>query len=199
MKKHILTLALLLTATFAYAQKSTWTIDPAHTKISFAVDYMVLTEVTGGFNDFSGTLEQSGSDFANSRVAVSIKTASVNTGNEKRDSHLRTKDFFNAEKNPTITFVSKKFEKASGNKYRIIGDLTMNGVTKPVTLDATHTGQQKDPWGNIRQGFKAATSIDRTDFGLTYNSLLETGGLVIGKEVNVTLNVQFTKPQDSVN
>lgn len=195
MKTIITIAAVLFTLNAATAQTTSWQIDPVHSSITFGVDYMVLTEVTGNFSDFGGTLQQHGGDFTKSKVNVSIKTSSINTENEKRDGHLRSPDFFDAQKFPEITFASKSFEKQTANEYQIMGDLTMHGVTKPVVISAKYTGQAKDPWGNTRQGFKGTTTINRADFGIKYNSVLETGSLLIGENVDVTLNIQLIKQQ----
>jgi len=191
----MLVLALLVSG-MAVAQPTTWKVDPAHSSITFSVDYMVLTEVRGNFKEFSAAMTSEGDEPEKSSVNVSIKTASVNTENEKRDAHLRSADFFDAGKYPEITFVSKSFEKGDGNRYTITGDLTMRGITKSVVLDATYMGQAKDPWGNTRGGFKGTTTINRYDFGLKYNSKLETGGVLISENVTVTINAQFVKQQE---
>lgn len=192
--KSLLTLALaFFTAGISSAQPAVWRADPAHSNITFAVDYMVLTEVTGNFKEFDATLTSDGAHPERDSVRVSIKTASVNTENDKRDAHLRSADFFDAQQYPEITFVSKSFQKGEGNQYRIIGDLMMRGVTKPITIDAMYMGQIKDMRGNLRQGFKGTTTINRSDFGVKYNAALETGGVLIGNNVTVTINAQFVK------
>jgi polyisoprenoid-binding protein YceI len=195
--KRLMILVLSLCATaLAIAQPATWKADPAHSNISFAVDYMVLTEVTGNFKEFSATMASDGDDLAKATVNVSIKTASINTENDRRDAHLRSADFFDAQQYPEITFVSKSFEKGEGNQYKIIGDLTMHGVTKPVTIDAKYMGQARDMRGNLREGFKCTTIINRNDFGVKYNATLESGGLLIGNNVTVTINAQFVQQQE---
>ena|ERR1051326_2330730 len=195
MKKIILLATILAAFGMTQAQTTSWQIDPVHSSVSFSVDYMVLTEVTGRFNEFSGTLQQEGEDFTKSSVTLDIKASSINTENEKRDGHLRSADFFDVQKYPELLFASKSFEKASENTYRITGDLTMHGITKPIVISAKYTGKAKDPWGNMRQGFKGTASLDRTDFGVKYNSALESGGLLIGKDVSIVLNIQLVKQQ----
>lgn len=197
MKKFMLLFALVLMFNITNAQTTSWKIDPAHSSISFAVDYMVLTEVSGSFKDFSGTLQQEGEDFSKSSIDVSINASSITTDNEKRDGHLKSADFFDVQKYPSAVFTGTSFEKTGDNTYNITGDLTMRGVTKTIVISAKYAGQAKDPWGNTRQGFKGTTSIDRTEFGIQYNSALETGGLLISKNVNITLNIQFIKQQQS--
>jgi polyisoprenoid-binding protein YceI len=193
MKWFKILILTLFVATIATAQPTIWKADPAHSNITFAVDYMVLTEVTGNFREFSGTMTCEGDTPEKSKVNVSIKTASISTDNDKRDSHLRSADFFDAETYPEITFVSKSFEKGDGNQYKITGDLTMHGVTKQVIIDAKFMGQVKDMRGNLRQGFKGTTTINRYDFGVKYNASLESGGVLIGTEVTVNINAQFVK------
>jgi polyisoprenoid-binding protein YceI len=190
---------MLATTVFAFsvaaAQPTVWKSDMAHSNITFAVDYMVLTEVTGNFKEFNATMTTEGDRLENGSVNVSIKAASINTENDRRDGHLRSADFFDAEKYPEITFVSKTIEKGDGNQYKIAGDLTMHGVTKPVTIDAKYMGQVKDMRGNLRQGFKGTTTINRDEFGVKYNATLETGGVLLGSNVTVTINAQFIKQQ----
>jgi polyisoprenoid-binding protein YceI len=153
----------------------------------------VISDVTGRFQEYSGSIKTAGEDFEGAQVEISIKTASIFTDNEKRDEHLRSDDFFNAEKNPNITFKSKSFKKVADNTYKITGDFTMNGVTREVVLDADLKGIVKDPWGGTRAGFKATTTLDRYDYDLTYNTALETGGFLIGKEVDIEINIQLKK------
>jgi polyisoprenoid-binding protein YceI len=193
MKSFALLVVALFVTGIAAAQPTVWKVDPVHSNITFAVDYMVLTEVTGNFRDFSATMVSDSVNPGKSSVNVVIKTASITTENDRRDSHLRSAEFFDATTFPEITFVSKSFEKGEGNAYKIAGDLTMRGVTKPVTIDAKYMGQMKDTRGKMRQGFKGITTLNRNDFGLNYNSTLESGGLLIGNNVTVTINAQFVQ------
>ena len=197
MKKFMLLLALMVMVSITNAQTTIWKIDPVHSNISFSVDYMVLTEVNGNFKEFSGTLQKEGSDFSKSSIDVTINASSITTENEKRDGHLKSADFFDVAKYPSVIFAGKSFAKTGENTYNITGDLTMHGITKTVVINAKYAGEAKDPWGNTREGFKGTTSVDRTDFGLVYNSTLETGGLLIGKNVTITLNVQIIKQQQA--
>jgi polyisoprenoid-binding protein YceI len=174
-----------------YTQGITWEIDKAHTSINFSISHMVISDVTGKFNQFEGDLITSSDDFSDSQVNIVIKTASINTDNEQRDGHLRSADFFDAEKYPEITFKSRSFKKTGEKSYRISGELTMHGKVKEVVFDAKLKGVLKDPWGNTRAGFKATTTIDRYDFDIVYNSTLETGGLLIGKTVAVEVNIEI--------
>ncbi len=195
MKSFMMLVIASFIATIATAQPATWKTDPAHSNITFAVDYMVLTEVTGNFKEFSSTMTTDGENLEKGSVNVTIKAASINTENDRRDAHLRSADFFDAEKYPEITFLSKSFDKGEGNSYKINGDLTMRGVTKPITIDAKYMGQVRDMRGNLRQGFKGTTTINRNDFGVKYNATLETGGVLIGNNVTVTINAQFIQQQ----
>jgi polyisoprenoid-binding protein YceI len=155
----------------------------------------VISDVTGRFNEFDGSIKTSGENFEGAEVSIVINTASVYTNHEKRDNHLRSKDFFNAEKNPEITFKSNSFKKLGDNKYEITGDLNMNGVTREVVMDGILKGIIKDPWGGTRAGFKAKTSVDRYDYNLKYNQALETGGFLIGQEVEIEINIELKKKQ----
>ena|SRR5689334_11532247 len=195
MKKLIVTAALFTGLNTLLAQPTTWQIDPVHSSITFSVDYMVLTEVSGKFKEFSGTLERDGNDLTKGRFNVEIKTASISTDNEKRDGHLRSADFFDAEKFPQVSFVTKSIDKLDGNNYTVKGDLTMHGVTKPFVIAAVYAGEAKDPWGKTREGFKGTASVKRSEFGVKYNSALESGGVLISDDVKITLNMQFVKQQ----
>ena len=197
MKRSFMVFVLAsIAATIAAAQSVTWKSDQAHSNVTFSVNYMVLTEVTGNFKEFDATMTTNGEELANPSVKVAIKTSSINTENERRDGHLRSADFFESEKYPEITFVSRSFEKGEGNQYKVTGDLTMHGVTKSVTIDARYMGQAKDMRGNLRVGFKGTTTVNRTDYGVKYNATLEGGGLLIGNDVTVTINAQFIKQQE---
>ncbi len=175
--------------------KSTWQIDPAHTGVEFAVRHMMISTVKGRFGDVSGTIVLDEDDIAGSSVEVEIGVASIDTRQEQRDDHLRSADFFDVENHPKITFRSRRVEPQGDGKFRVIGDLTIRGVTKEVVLEATDEGRGKDPWGNEKSAFSAQTVIDRRDFGLTWNAALETGGVLVGNEVKISLEVQAAKVQ----
>ncbi|MCX7798464.1 MAG: YceI family protein [Melioribacter sp.] len=184
----------LLIISFSLSQAQTkWTFDKAHSKVQFKVSHMVISEVTGQFNNYEGTVESSKDDFTDAKINFSIDVKSIDTDNEQRDNHLKSDDFFNAEKYPKITFVSKSFKKISGKKYKLIGDLTIRDVTKQVQLDVIYNGTVKDPWGNTRAGFKVTGKVNRFDFGLKWNALLETGGAVVGKNVDIIIDVELLK------
>jgi polyisoprenoid-binding protein YceI len=171
---------------------TTWTIDASHSGIHFSVRHLVIAKVRGKFTSFKGTLELDEADLTKSKVDVSIDVASVNTADEKRDTHLRSGDFFESEKFPTATFKSKSITK-SGDEYLVKGDLSVHGVTKEVDLHATFEGKGKDPWGGERAAFQAKTSINREDFGMKFNMPLEGGGVVVGTKIELELEVETVK------
>jgi polyisoprenoid-binding protein YceI len=170
-----------------------WAIDGVHSSIGFTVRHMVVSKVRGRFTRWGGTIAMDERDPTGARVRIDIEPASVDTGVEQRDNHLRSPDFFDVERYPTMTFRSTRIEKAGEGRYRVTGDLTMHGVTRPVTLDAEFAGSAKDPWGGLRAGFSAHGSLDRKDFGLTYNQLLETGGVLVGEKVDLDIEVEAVK------
>lgn len=173
---------------------TTWNIDPTHSGIHFSVRHMVIAKVRGAFKDFTGTLTQQGDDPTTGTVQASIKTASIDTGTEGRDTHLRSADFFDAEKFPTIDFKSTKIEK-KGGELRVTGNLTIRDVTREVVLDVEPLGGGKDPWGHQRIAFAGRTSINRTDFGLNWNQALEAGGVLVGEKIEIELEVQAVQAQ----
>jgi polyisoprenoid-binding protein YceI len=194
MKKLVLAFMFIFTLTCSiFAQSIDWEIDKAHTNVGFTITHLVISDVTGRFKEFEGSIKSSGEDFDGAEVNIVINTASIFTDNEKRDNHLRSGDFFSAEKNPQITFKSSSFKKVSDDKYTITGELTMNGISREVVLDGTLKGIIKDPWGGTRSGFKANTTIDRYDYNLKYNQALEAGGFLIGKEVDIEINIELKK------
>ena len=169
-----------------------YTIDPAHSRIGFAVRHAMVTNVRGEFTEYEGKLHLDGSDPSKSTAELVIKVASIDTKQAQRDEHLRTGDFFAAETHPEITFRSTSAEEADGD-YLLHGDLTIKGVTRPVTLDLEYTGAATDPYGAQRAGFEGGATVDRTDWGLTYNAALETGGVLIGEKVKLTLDISAVK------
>ena len=195
MKRFILLLSLtVLGAGILMAQKSGWTLDKAHSSINFSVRHMVISEVTGNFKDFDVSFTSSKGDYSDATVDASIKVASINTDNERRDGHMKTDDFFNAEKFPQIKFKSTSFEKVGENKYNITGDLTIRDTTKKVTFDAVYNGTIKAPWGSTISSWKATLSVNRFEYGLKWNKAIDTGGLIAGETVKITLNLEFDKP-----
>ena len=173
---------------------TTWNLDPVHSSAEFKVKHMMISNVKGKFSGLSGVLKLDETDYTHSTVEASIPVSSVNTGDEKRDGHLQSADFFDAEKFPAMTFKSTNIDSTGGADYEVTGDLTIHGVTKSIVLKVEDVSQpSKDPWGNHRLGLSGSTKINRKDFGLTYNSALETGGVLVGEEVTITLDVQFAK------
>lgn len=172
---------------------TTWALDPAHSEIVFKVKHMMFTNVSGSFTQFEGSATTDGDDFNNASFDFSADVASVNTGNADRDGHLQSVDFFDAAQHPKLTFKSTAFTKKSEGEYTLTGDLSIHGVTKPVTLDVEFGGTAKDPWGNTKAGLSATGKINRKDFGLTWNSALETGGVLVGEEVKLAIELQFIK------
>ena len=175
----------------AGAFAATWSIDGAHTDASFSVRHMMVSNVKGRFDKVEGTVEIDDKDITKSKVSVTIDTKSVYTDNEKRDEHLRGPDFFDVEKFPTITFESTKVAKSKGG-LKVTGNLTIHGVTKSVVLDVEGPSKAiKDPWGMNRRGLSASTKINRKDFGLTWNNVLEAGGVAVGDEVKITIDAEM--------
>jgi len=185
-------MALLVVVTSAYAATK-WSIDKAHTKVQFTAEHMKISEVKGEFKEYEGSIKTEGNDFQNATINVNIMVNSIDTDNEKRDKHLKGEDFFNAEKHPKITFKSTTLEKMEGDKYQLRGKLTMRGTTQQEEFTAIHNGTVKDPWGNTKSGWKVTGTINRFDYGLKWDKTLETGGLVVGEEIDITANVELAK------
>jgi polyisoprenoid-binding protein YceI len=186
--------ALLLMSTAAFAQTTVWEIDPSHSSAQFAVRHMMVSTVRGDFSKVTGQVKMNGKDPKSAMVDATIDATSINTRDEKRDGHLKSPEFLDVAKYPTMTFKSKKIETGSGGAWKLMGDLTIHGVTKPVTFDVQPlSAEGKDPWGNTRVGTTATTKISRKEFGLNWNKALETGGVLVGDEVNLTLDVELVK------
>lgn len=169
---------------------TTWQIDPAHSEIGFAVKHLMISKVHGRFTDLNGELRLDEDDFTNSEIEVEIDAASIDTQEKDRDTHLRSPDFLDVERYPTLAFRSRRVEIVGDGRYRVVGDLTIRDVTREVTLDVSEEGRAADPWGGQRIAFSATARIDRRDFGLTWNQALETGGVLVGNEVSITLEIQ---------
>ncbi|NML67668.1 YceI family protein [Hymenobacter sp. RP-2-7] len=173
---------------------TTWLIDPMHSEVQFKVKHLVISTVTGSFNSFAGSALTEGDGFENGQVEVSIQVDSVNTSQDTRDQHLRGEDFFDAGQYPTITFKSTSFTKKGGDEqYTLSGDLTIKGITKPVTLDVEHGGTAVDFYGNTKAGFEATGKINRKEFGLTWGGVTEAGAIVVGEDVKLIFNIQLAK------
>ena len=170
----------------------TYTIDPSHSEVGFVARHAMVTKVRGWFRDVTGTITVA-DDFAASSATATMKVDSVDTGNADRDGHLKSADFFDAEKNPEITFVSTGVKDVKGDEFVLVGDLTIKGITKSVELEAEFNGSATDPFGNARIGFSAETEVEREDFGLTWNAALETGGVLVSKKIKLVLDISAIK------
>ena len=176
------------------ATTTTWNLDPVHSVAEFKVKHMMISNVKGQFTRIKGTLNLDETNVTNSRVEASIEAASINTRDEQRDAHLKSADFFDVEKFPTLTFKSTRVTRVADGELAVAGDLTIHGVTRNMVFNVEGpTAATKDPWGNIRRGLSATAKINRKDFGLTWNSALEAGGLLVGDEITITLDLQFVK------
>jgi len=173
--------------------KQTWTLDPTHSELQFKIKHLMISTVTGQFSRFNATVETEADDFSNAKVQFETEVDSISTNNEQRDAHLKNGDFFDAAKYPSILFESEKMKKIETDEYKIEGNLTMHGVTKKIVLHAEFGGITKDPWGNTRTGFSVTGKISRSEFGMSFGAVTETGGLLLGDEVKITANVQFVK------
>lgn len=196
-KSVMIVLASLLVASVASGADK-YETDLAHSSVTFSVKHLVISNTRGEFRDFAGTIMMDESDITKSSVNVTIKTASINTHDDKRDSHLRSADFFDVEKHPEITFKSKKVEKI-GNSYKLTGDVTIRGVTKEVSVPFTLVGPVQDPWGNKRIAAQATFTVNRQDFGVSWNKTLDTGGLLVGDEVTIALEVEAVHAKAGTN
>lgn len=195
MKRFIKLIAAVATlAVPAFASAAPWSIDTDHSNVEFKVRHMMVSNVKGEFGKYSGVVDIDDKDVTKSRVEVTIDTASLNSGVAKRDEHLKSADFFDVAKYPTMTFVSKKVKNAGNDRLKVYGDLTLHGVTREVVLDVEGpTKAYKDPWGNIKRGAAATTRINRKDFGLTWNAAVESGGVVVGEEITIALEIELLK------
>lgn len=168
-----------------------WTIDPSHSEVGFKVKHLMITNVKGYFKDYNAVVTTVNEEFDTPTVEFTAKTTSVDTANEQRDQHLRSADFFDSENYPEIKFVSTGYEKEGNDSWKLKGDLTIKGITKPVLLDVEFVGKMKDPWGNIKVGFTVNGKINRKDWGLNWNAALETGGVLVSDEVKIVAEIQL--------
>ena len=173
------------------AQAADWNLDQVHSAVEFSVRHLAISKIKGKFNEFEAKMVFDGKSVENGSAEFTIQVASIDTENEKRDNHLKSADFFGAEENPTITFKSKKISAVKDGKFQIIGDMTMRGVTKEVTFDCELHGVVQGPGGNTRAGFSAETTINRHDFGVSWSKTLDAGGLIVGNDVKLTLELEF--------
>jgi polyisoprenoid-binding protein YceI len=192
MKKAVFAVLIVMGFTFVNAQTK-WNVDKSHSNVGFSVTHLVISEVTGQFKSFNADIETKNDDFSDAKINFTIDVASISTENEGRDKHLKSDDFFNAEKFPKITFVGKSFKKVDGKKYKLVGDFTMRDVTKQITLDVVFNGTVKDPWGNTKAGFKISGELNRMDYNVKWNNLIEAGGAVVSKEVAININLELNK------
>lgn len=169
---------------------STWEADPAHSSVEFSVRHLMVSTVTGRFRSFRTSLLLDEGALENSSVSAEIDGATIDTGIPDRDNHLRSPDFFDVANHPVVRFRSTRIERLQGDSGKIHGELTIRGVSRPVTLEATYLGEIRDPWGNRRRGFAAETTLNRKDFGMNWNQVLDTGGVLVGDKVKVTLNIE---------
>jgi len=194
--KNKIILAAVTIATLAgktNAQNTGWNLDKTHSSVGFSVEHMMVSETTGAFNDFSTTFKADKPDFSDVKGDLTIQVSSIDTKEPKRDGHLKSADFFDAEKYPTIKFEIKQFQKLKDKEYKLVGNLTMHGVTRSVTLSGKFAGIVKDPYGMTRTGIKISGEIDRYDFGLKYNAAMEAGGMVLGQKVSINCNIELTQ------
>jgi polyisoprenoid-binding protein YceI len=173
--------------------KVKWSVDPSHSSLDFSIRHMMIAKVKGTFHTFDVAVEADPADLTTADILVSVDLSSIDTRNTDRDAHLRSADFFDVENSPKMTFQSTKITKTGDGEYNVTGDLTLHGVTKSETLSVSFEGAGKDPWGNEKVGFSGQGSIKRSDFGLTYNAALETGGVLIADEVKISLEIEAVK------
>jgi len=193
MKSYKFFAIVILFGFTALTAQTKWNVDKSHSKIEFEVSHMVISSVTGYFRNYDVNIESDNADFENAKISFSADVNSIDTDNKKRDNHLKSKDFFNAKKFPKLTFVGKSFTKVEGNKYKLVGDMTMHGITEELTFDVKFNGTIEDPWGNTRAAFVITGELNRFDFQLKWNKLLEAGGAVVGKTVSITCKLELIK------
>jgi polyisoprenoid-binding protein YceI len=194
MKKLLSTVYAVLLVSSAASAQTFWAIDKSHSAIKFSVQHMMVAETDGKFKLYDGNVNAKGEDFTDAVISFSVDVASVNTDDEKRDGHLKSDDFFNAEKYPKMIFKSTSMKKGTGkNEFILTGDLTIRDVTKKVSFVANFGGVTKDPWGNTRAGFKITGSVNRIEYGLKWNAALEAGGIAVSETVNIMCNVELIK------
>jgi len=170
-----------------------WVLDPSHSEIQFKVKHLMISKVTGEFTKFSGSFATQGEDISTANISFKADIGSISTNNEQRDAHLKSSDFFEADKHPELLFESEKLERINDEDYKLYGALTIRGITKNVVLDVAYSGVITDPWGNTRVGFEVTGKINRKDFGISFGMVSETGGVLLGYDVELNAQVQFTK------
>jgi len=175
-----------------------WALDPTHSELQFKVKHLMISTVTGQFNNFSGSVETQGEDFSTAKIQLTAEAASISTNNDHRDAHLKNGDFFDVENYPQITFRSSSLTRVDDENFKLKGELTMRGVTKEILLDVEFGGVTNDPWGNVRAGFTVTGKIKRTDFNVSFGAIAETGGVMLSDEVKIISNVEFVREAANV-
>ena len=175
-----------------------WILDSTHSELGFKIKHLMISNVSGSFKNINAEVISDGIDFSTAQINLSAEMASISTNNEQRDAHLRNSDFFEVEKYPELTFQSTKVEKVDSDTYALYGELTMKGVTKPVKLSVEYNGVTKDPWGGERAGFFVTGKINRSDWGVNFNGVLETGGVMLSEEVKINSEIQLVKQAISI-
>lgn len=193
MKRIILSGIIIFSSSILFAQSGKWSYDASHAKVGFSVSHFGISETEGKFTKFSGEVLSDKADFSDAKIDISIDVNSINTEDDKRDAHLKSPDFFDAAKYPSINFKSKSLKKVGKNIYKMTGDFTMHGVTKEVTLDVVYKGTVVDPYKNTKAGFHVIGTVDRTLFGLTWNGVLAAGGVLVGNNVKLDINIELQK------
>ncbi|UCE23542.1 MAG: polyisoprenoid-binding protein [Candidatus Zixiibacteriota bacterium] len=189
--RQVFTVLAAFLTTSAGATSATWEIDKAHSSVGFSVRHLVISDVKGTFGDYSATIEFDADKLEGGSVEFTVQVASIDTDEAKRDEHLRSADFFDVENFPAMTFRSKKVHDVSGENFKLTGDLTMRGITKEVTFDGTFRGVVTDPWGNTKAGFAVTAKINRQDFDVKWNKTLDAGGVVVGNEVTINIELEL--------
>jgi len=174
-------------------QETKWVIDPTHSKVGFKVKHLMISNVQGNFKEFDGAVATEGDNFSTAQISFSLNSASIDTEMTDRDAHLKSPDFFDAEKYPTINFSGKELKDLGDDLYELTGDLTIKDVTKPVTLSVEYGGIMADPWGNVKAGFSITGKINRKSFGLNWNAALEAGGVLVGEDVKISGDIELTR------
>jgi len=170
-----------------------WSLDTMHSELGFKIKHLMISSVSGSFSKFDVQTETAADDFSDAKVTATVDVTSINTNNAQRDEHLRNADFFETDKHPEITFKSTKVKKLDRDSFELTGDLTIREITKPVTLAVEYNGTAKDPWGNLKAGFTVTGKINRKDFGISYNAVMETGGVMLGEDVKINAEIQLVK------
>jgi polyisoprenoid-binding protein YceI len=197
MKHSVIIIALLIAMTVGSFAQTQWKVDTYHSNVKFSVSHLVISDVEGSFKVYSGSLISSGGDFQDASIDFSVDVNSIDTDNEMRDKHLRSDDFFNAEKFPAMTFESVSWKSTNGRDFILEGNLTIRDVTRPVVFNVVLGGSTKDGYGNTKAGFKATATINRLDFGLKWNAVTEAGAAVVGRDVAITLNLELVQEKTS--